>query len=318
MKKKVILALTTIFLVAFTAVGCGKNNGSSSTEGTPNPSTAQEVKITHVAGETTVKTNPKKVVVFDYGILDALDKMEIEVAALPKKTLPSYLEKYKNDKYVDVGNLQEPNFEKISEIKPDLIIMSTRQAKLYEEFKEIAPTVEVEMKNDDYIGSFKGNMITLGKIFNKEAFVEKELKTIDDSIKALNEKVTGTGKNALIILANDGALSAYGEVSRFGIIHKNFGFKAVDKNIEVSTHGQNVSFEYIAEKNPDYLFVVDRGAVVGGSNSAKQTLENDLVKGTTAYKNNKIIYLDAPVWYQAVGGFNSTSKMISEIEAAVK
>lgn len=317
MKKKVILALTTIFLVAFTAVGCGKNNGSS-TEGTSNPSTAQEVKITHVAGETTVKTNPKKVVVFDYGILDALDKMEIEAAALPKKTLPSYLEKYKNDKYVDVGNLQEPNFEKISEIKPDLIIISTRQAKLYEEFKEIAPTVEVEMKNDDYIGSFKGNMITLGKIFNKEAFVEKELKTIDDNIKALNEKVTATGKNALIILANDGALSAYGEVSRFGIIHKNFGFKAVDKNIEVSTHGQNISFEYIAEKNPDYLFVVDRGAVVGGSNSAKQTLENDLVKGTTAYKNNKIIYLDAPVWYQSVGGFNSTSKMISEIEAAIK
>lgn len=318
MKKKIILALTTVLLVAFTAVGCGKNNSGNSTEGTSNPSTAQEVKITHVAGETTVKTNPKKVVVFDYGILDALDKMEIEVAALPKKTLPSYLEKYKNDKYVDVGNLQEPNFEKISEIKPDLIIISTRQAKLYEEFKEIAPTVEVEMKNDDYIGSFKGNMITLGKIFNKEALVEKELKTIDDSIKALNEKVTATGKNALIILANDGALSAYGEVSRFGIIHKNFGFKAVDKNIEVSTHGQNISFEYIAEKNPDYLFVVDRGAVVGGSNSAKQTLENDLVKGTTAYKNNKIIYLDAPVWYQSVGGFNSTSKMISEIEAAIK
>lgn len=318
MKKKISLLLAALSLVAFAAVGCAKKSTGSTEQAASNSPTVKEIKITHVAGETTLNANPKKVVVFDFGILDALDKMGVEIAALPKKSVPAYLEKYKGDKYTDVGTLQEPNFEKIFEVKPELIIISTRQATLYEEFKKIAPTVQIEIKNDDYIGSFKNNMVTLGKIFSKEAFVEKEIKTIDDSIKALSEKVTASGKNALVILANDGALSAYGQVSRFGIIHKNFGFTPVDKNIEVSTHGQNISFEYIAQKNPDYLFVIDRAAVAGGSNTAQKTLENDLIKSTTAYKNNKIIYLDAPVWYVSVGGFTSTAKMISEVEAAVK
>ena len=73
-------------------------------------------------------------------------------------------------------------------------------------------------------------------------------------------KATATGKKALIILANEGKISAYGPGSRFGILHDVFGFGAVDPNIEVSTHGKDISNEYIVEMNPDYLFVVDRGA----------------------------------------------------------
>ncbi|GJM75014.1 hypothetical protein HMSSN036_72300 [Paenibacillus macerans] len=57
-------------------------------------------------------------------------------------------------------------------------------------------------------------------------------------------------------------MSAYGPGSRFGLIHDVFGVPAVDDTIEASTHGQSISFEYVAEKNPDYLFVVDRDAVV--------------------------------------------------------
>jgi iron complex transport system substrate-binding protein len=51
----------------------------------------------------------------------------------------------------------------------------------------------------------------------------------------------------------------------------------------------NVSFEYIVEKDPDYLFVVDRNAVVGGDAAAKETIENELVQRTKAYQNGKII-----------------------------
>lgn len=119
-------------------------------------------------------------------------------------------------------------------------------------------------------------------------------------------------------MVNEGSLSAYGEDSRFGIIHKGFGFTPADKNIKTSTHGQNVSFEYVVEKNPDYIFVIDRGAVVGNNTTAKQVLENDLIKTTSAYKNNKIIYLNSHIWYVSVGGFNSTNMMADEIQGAIK
>ncbi|WP_315116535.1 siderophore ABC transporter substrate-binding protein [uncultured Clostridium sp.] len=238
--------------------------------------------------------------------------------ALPKSNIPAHLEKYKDDKYINIGTLFEPDFEKINELKPDLIIISGRQAKLYEDLKKIAPTVYLTISNENYMDSFKSNMKTLGEIFDKEEFVEKELKNIDDSIKALNEKTKASGENALILMVNEGSLSAYGEDSRFGIIHKSFGFTLADKDINSSTHGQSVSFEYVVEKNPDYIFVVDRGAVVGGQTGAKQVLENDLIKTTSAYKNNKIVYLDPHIWYVGGGGFNSTIEMVEEVQAVVK
>ncbi|HHY60572.1 MAG TPA: ABC transporter substrate-binding protein, partial [Clostridia bacterium] len=87
----------------------------------------------------------------------------------------------------------------------------------------------------------------------------------------------------------------------------------VDENIEDSTHGMSISFEYIAEKNPDYLFVVDRDAVVAGQAAAKDVIENDLVKNTKAYRDGKIIYLDPNYWYLSGGGLVSVSEMIKEV-----
>lgn len=117
---------------------------------------------------------------------------------------------------------------------------------------------------------------------------------------------------------NSSWVSAYGAGSRFGIIHDEFGFAAADEKIEVSTHGQSISFEYIVEKDPDYLFVVDRGAVVGGESSAKQVVENDLVKNTKAYKNGKIIYLDPDYWYLSGGGLESVAGMTEEVSGSIE
>lgn len=317
MKKKITL-IAIILVVALVSIVYAQAGKNKELQANSTNSQSEIIKITHELGEASFSKNPKKIVVFDFGILDALDKLGVEVSALPKASIPSYLEKYTEDKYTDVGTLKEPNFEKIYEVKPDLIIISSRQAALYEEFNKIAPTVYMVIDNKDYMNSFRNNMKTLGNIFSKEEVVEKELKTIDDSVKALKDKAVASGKNALVILANEGSLSAYGQVSRFGVIHNAFGFVPVDENIEVSTHGQNISFEYIIEKNPDYLFVIDRDAVVGGSSNASKTLDNELIKTTSAYKNNQIIYLDPSVWYVSVGGFNSTIKMIDEVQSAIK
>ena len=228
------------------------------------------------------------------------------------------MSKYNDDKYANVGSLKEPDFEKISDLGPDLIIISTRQSELYEEFKAIAPTIYVGLDTANYIESFKENVQTVAKIFGKEDMVKEEIAAIEKRIEEVNKKVTELGKTALIVLANDGKVSAYGPGSRFGLIHDVLGFQAVDENIEASTHGQSISFEYIVEKDPDFLFVIDRTAVVGGESSAKEVIENDLVKNTKAYKEGNIVYLDPNYWYLSGGGLVSVSEMILEVGAAVK
>ncbi|MNE89645.1 putative ABC transporter solute-binding protein YclQ precursor [compost metagenome] len=100
-----------------------------------------------------------------------------------------------------------------------------------------------------------------------------------------------------------------------------FGVIPVDDTIEASTHGQSISFEYVAEKNPDYLFVVDRDAVVTEGEQAEpasKLVENDLVKKTNAYKDGKIIYLDPSYWYLAGGGLLSLPEMLNEVQEGIK
>ena len=270
--------------------------------------------ITHQLGETTVAKNPKKVVVFDFGMLDTLDELGVEVAGVPQSNIPSYLSKYEDSKYVNVGGLKEPDFEAIHAMKPDVILISGRQSAMYDELSEIAPTVFVGVDTTNYMESFKENMEMVAELFGKEDEMKAELADIDERIAAINEKASKSDAKSLIILGNEGKVSAYGLSSRFGIIHDVFGFKAADEKLEVSTHGQSITFEYILETNPDILFVIDRDAAVGGDASAKDSIENDLVKKTNAYKDGKIIYLDPDYWYLSGGGLQSVKEMVEEVE----
>jgi len=322
MKRKFLFTAMLLVMAIVTAACGSKSPADTNGAATPAPAagsaSATEVKIKHQLGEVPVKVNPKKIVVFDYGILDSLDKLGIEVTGVPQASLPPYLKKYKDAKYTNVGSLQEPDFEKINALKPDVILISGRQQKAYEELNKIAPTVYMAVDTKKYMESFKENMNWLGQIFAKEAEIKAELEKIEASIKTVNDAATASGKNGLILLANEGAISAFGPNSRFGIIHDVLGVKPVDPNIEVSSHGNPVTFEYIAEKNPDYLFVIDRNVAVGGEAAGKKSIENELVKKTKAFQNGKIIYLDPNYWYLSGGGLASVDEMVKAIDAAVK
>ena len=78
-----------------------------------------------------------------------------------------------------------------------------------------------------------------------------------------------------------------------------------------------LSFEYIVEKTRTFfsLSTVMRQSATDAS--AKDSVENELVKKTDAYKNNKIIYLNGEYWYLSGGGLLSMKEMIEEVEAGL-
>lgn len=308
--KKVVLAFLLGIVTVF-AAACGAQEETEAKK--------DSITIKHELGETLVPKNPEKVVVFDFAALDTLTTLGVEVTGLPKDAIPSYLSQYKDDKYENVGALKEPDFEKISILKPDVIIISGRQMELYEEFSKIAPTIYLGLDYENYMESFKYNTEILGQVFDKEQEVKDALAKIDEEVAALHKETSALNTNALVILANEGKISAYGANSRFGVIHEEFGITPVDNTIEASTHGQSISYEYILEKNPDYIYVVDRGAVVaGGASSAQQVMENAVVKQTNAFKNNHIVYLNAEYWYSASGGLTAVQEMIQEVAKSIQ
>jgi iron complex transport system substrate-binding protein len=316
MKKwSLITILLTVLLVL---AACGsKEESTTEAKNSSGNEESKEVTVKHELGETKVKQNPEKVVVFDFGVLDTLDELGVEVAGVPQATIPPYLEKYSSSDYTNVGSLKEADFEAISSMKPDVIFISARQSEMYEEFAKIAPTVYVQTDYTNYMESFTNNMETIAEIFDKEDEMKKELEDVQAEVDSIKEKTGGLDSKALILMGNEGEVSAYGPGSRFGILHDVFGFKPSDENIEESTHGQNVTFEYVLEQNPDVLFVIDRDAAFDPNASVKDSIENELVQKTNAYKKEKIVYLNGGPWYLSGGGLQSMKQMVEDAKAGL-
>jgi len=314
MKKWTLVFIAALMVTMLAA--CGDKEEATKTVSAEGDK-KETVTIKHELGEATVPVNPKNVVVFDFGVLDTLDELGVEVAGVPQNAIPDYLEKYNGSEYTNVGSLKEADFEAIHAMKPDVIFISARQAEMYDEYAKIAPTVYVPLDYTNYMDSFTKNMETIASIFDKEEEMQAELEEVNATIESIHEKAGALEEKALIVMSNAGKVSAYGPSSRFGIIHDVFGFTAADEGIEQSTHGQNITFEYILETNPDILFVIDRDAAVSGTEAAKGTIENELVEKTNAFKNDKIYYLNPGQWYLSGGGLQSLKLMVKDAEAAL-
>lgn len=323
MNKKAAAIVGGILVLGLGVFGFTKLNSGSQNQQTQQEQSAEQttVQITDANGEKAeLKKNPKRVVVFDYGVADILKNLGVDaVVGLPKNgKMPEILSNYSDDKYTNVGSLKETDFEAVESLNPDLIIIGGRQAEDIDSFKEIAPTVNLAVDGQDYMNSFKSVVTDLGKLFDKEDEAKKAIDEIEAKIEKVNKTVKEKGLTASVVMANEGNISAFSAKSRYGLIYNGLGFAEVDKNIDDSTHGQQVSFEYFLENKADYVFVVDRGAITGKGDSASKLFDNEVMNKTEVAKNGNIVYLNSVIWYTMTGGIESTNQMIDEIADAIK
>ena len=323
MNKKAAAIVGGILVLGLGVFGFTKLNSGSQNQQTQQEQSAEQttVQVTDANGEKAeLKKNPKRVVVFDYGVADILKNLGVDaVVGLPKNgKMPEILSNYSDDKYTNVGSLKETDFEAVESLNPDLIIIGGRQAEDIDSFKEIAPTVNLAVDGQDYMNSFKTVVTDLGKLFDKEDEAKKAIDEIEAKIEKVNKTVKEKGLTASVVMANEGNISAFSAKSRYGLIYNGLGFAEVDKNIDDSTHGQQVSFEYFLENKADYVFVVDRGAITGKGDSASKLFDNEVMNKTEVAKNGNIVYLNSVIWYTMTGGIESTNQMIDEIADAIK
>jgi len=239
---------------------------------------------------------------------------------VPSGNLPPYLTKYEDAKYLKVGSLFEPDYEAINAAGADLAIVGGRSSGKYAQMADILPTIDLSVDNKRYLDSAKENIQILGKVFGKEEKAAQMLATLDTKIAALKDKAKNAGR-AIILITNAGKVGVYGRGSRLGWLHNEIGFKTVADDIDDRFHGGDiVSFEYILEKNPDWLFVVDRDAAIGqrnAGNAAEQVLNNALVQQTTAWKKQQVVYLHPQEAYIVASGWQALVEIIDQIQKAM-
>lgn len=314
MKKNFLISILLLFIVFF--AGC-QNTAKTKQTTDSQSATQQTITITDTDGKQKIPFNPKKVIVFDANTLDTMNQLGVgnKVVGTATQNLPDYLKKFRSVE--SAGGIKEPDLEKINALKPDLIIISGRQADFKEQLSKIAPTIYLSVDNTKTYESIKQNVQTIGKIFNKEKLANQKLTALDKKIKQLQNKTKNLDKKALFVLYNEGSLAAFGNGSRFGVVFDTFGFTSADDHIQASIHGQNVSYEYVLQKNPDILFVMDRTKAIGGDTTSQAVNDNDLVKQTKAGQTNKIINLNPQVWYLAGSGLQAMDIMIKDVSKAL-
>jgi iron complex transport system substrate-binding protein len=279
--------------------------------------TAAPGTIRHSQGETKLPKAVNKVLCFDMASLDTLDALGVPVAGVPTQLKPAYLAKYDGPGYARIGTLFEPDYEAVNAAQPDLIIVGGRSAPKYAELSAIAPTIDLTVKPERFFDSALENVDILGRIFGKSAEVKARADKLRATIAEVKSIAGGAGKG-LLILTTGGKISAYGPGSRFGVLHTEYGVVPAAEKLDTSNHGQAVNFEFILQTNPDWLFVIDRDSAIGREGqSAKQLLDNEIVRRTTAWRKGQVVYLNAANWYLIGGGLTAMQQDADDIKAAL-
>ena len=323
MKRSLSLALAFALAVSMTACSDGTTDGTE----TSNPVAGGETEITITAlnaggeeTEMTVPYDPQRVATLDMAVLDILDALNLgdRVVGTASTSL-EYLQDYMTDDIPNLGTIKEADLEAVMACEPDVIFIGGRLSSSYDALSEIAPVVYLSTDTElGVVESVRKNVQTIASMFGKEDEVAGLMEGIDSRISALAE--FAQGKTAIVGMCTSGSFNVLGNDGRCSLIGREVGFEniGVDAEISTSTHGNEASVEFIVDKDPDYIFVMDRDAAIGtdGAQLAKDIMENELVMSTRAYQEGHLVYLAHPaVWYTAEGGIQALDLMLSDLES---
>ena len=336
MKKMLSFALAGV--MAMSLMACSAQNGGDSSENTSSPSSQsseetpnneipESVTITSLnankeAAELEVPYDPQRIAILDMASLDILDALGVgdRVVGTADTSL-DYLQDYINDDIANLGTIKEADLEAVMACEPDVIFIGGRLAANYDALSEIAPVVYLATDTElGVVESVRQNAATIASMFGLEDKVDELMADFDARIQALAD--AAQGHTAIVGLVTSGGFNVLGVDGRCSMISREIGFEniGIDAEIDTATHGNEATFEFIVEKDPDYMFVLDRDAAIQteGAQLAQEIVENELVMDTRVYQDGHIVYLAHPaVWYTAEGGITALDIMLQDLESAV-
>ncbi|WP_276934724.1 siderophore ABC transporter substrate-binding protein [Dielma fastidiosa] len=270
--------------------------------------------------ELEVPYDPQRIAILDMAVLDMLDNWGLgnRVVGMPKSSKIDYLLAYNdNADIADLGTLKEVDMEALMASEPDIIFIGGRLSAQYDALSKIAPVVYTAVDNSKgLIQSVKDNAQMIASIFGKEALALEQTEAFDARIDVL--KKAAAGKSAIIGMVTSSNFNTLGNGSRCSLIGNEIGFTNLADDVD-TTHGNESSFELLVDKNPDYIFVLDRDSAINaeGAKLAQEVMNNELVQQTAAYQNDHIVYLTPTVWYLAEGGISALDTMLKDLEAGL-
>src|SRR5699024_10843051 len=296
------------------------------------PPRGEEGETTEVNETVELPKNSDKVAIYDLGVASTFKALGIEenIVGLPKgdnnSSLSEVNEEFASDEYANLGSVKPDEFETLAELQPEVIMIHGRQSntQTIDEMKAAAPDAEivfVAADSNNYFQDIMDMTEFLGEMYDVEEKADELVADMQTKLDEVNQSVTEADKEMLFIQTNGGDLSFHGVGGSYGFLYEDLGFKSAGEQEEdevTDDHGNQVSFEFIAETNPGVMLVMDRGAAVSeGEATPVDVVKNDVTQGVDAIENDNIIELNPQSWYLNSGGYLTGMAQLEEIEAGM-
>ena len=287
--KKIVAGILTVAMIGI-ITGCSSNDGEANNSGN------KTMVVESLKGNVEIPANPERIVdisgsseellILGYtpvGTANIDSYNTTEVASYVKDQLGSA-------KVVGHSMMETMDMEAILACNPDLIIMSERQSQIYDQLKEIAPTVMIK----DYGNDWRDRLTDIAKMFNKEDEATEWLSNYDETAKKLGEEVAANNgeESYLPVLSSSGQFMVFSDAGIGTIINEDMDL-ARPENLPVQDGITlpMLSIEGLAEIDADHIVLIATDA------DKAELEENSVWQNIRAVKEGNITILNASPYF---------------------
>lgn len=258
--------------------------------------------VTHFKGETTLKTEPKKIAVLSTGQLDDLLSLGLVPTATTRADnaglVPDYLAdafptyKAKLAGMTDAGTRQAPNLESLAAAKPDLILANDSLGDLYPKLSKIAPTVITAGNGINW----KRDLLLVGDAVGKGQAAKALL---DDIVAEAAEKGEPLGDPTVsMVRFTPDRTRMFGVSSFTGSIAVDMGLSR-PKSQQFNAISEDIGPESVDTADGDWIFYSVQGDAK--KTDAATVLAGPLWKSMKAVEAGHAVQVDDDPWYLNAG-----------------
>lgn len=285
MKNKKILAAVLSLLLIFTFSSCNKFNDKSNSNGNVDLNDKVQYPITlkdSYGREVTLDKEPQRVISVAPTVTETVFALGKQDKLVGRTDFCDYPEAALSIE--SVGNIDQPNVEKIVELKPDLVIASSIfQKEVLEKLEEVNIKVAVIRSEE----SFEGAYDVIGKIgilLNCKDEARKIVNDMKEKVELVKSKVKDLDKPSVYYVIGFGEFGDYTAGRDTFIAH--IIEMAGGKNVADDVDGWKYNIESLLEKDPDML-------ICSKYYDFKQGIMNtEGYKELTAVKNGRVFEID--------------------------
>ncbi len=291
MKKRLLATILACGLMGTMLAGCGSNTNTA--ENTQ----VEMVTVTDVKGEVEIPAAPQRIVDLS-GNSDMLSILGYKVVgtansdAYDYTKFPAYLEETLQGAEIVGYSMQDTmDIEKVMNLNPDLIVISTVQEKMYDQLSAIAPTVMISLEALDW----KADLEAFAKVFNKEEVAKEWLTNYEVKAEKAGEEIKaeyGEDTSYLSFLASGGQFFVFDGAGFGEVLYEDMDLTkpaGMPEQSDISL--PVVTYEGLAAIDTDYIFLIATDADLA-------ELENNAIwNNLPAVKEGHVVTLPASPYF---------------------